>query len=227
MRSFFTGIQGRAERAGPAGRRTCRSAARPQALTVGGAHPPAAGWPPGERDAPGAGCLPLAPSGHVGAVAHSTPRPTARAARRNVSGGARAARGPSLRRPHPEALQLAVKGARCARVAARSLRAPGPYAAGIQGRLSEGWARTGVRPDGILAAHSILAIIKLCLPRRFHSGPGCAPSRTSRGPGFCTSLANARFSGSRVHRCRERSANRLRFYAGSKPECFCSAACCR
>ena len=68
-------------------------------------HPPAAGWPPGDRDAPGAGCLPLAPSGHVGAVAHSTPRPTARAARRNVSGGARAARGAIPPAPDPEALQ--------------------------------------------------------------------------------------------------------------------------
>jgi hypothetical protein len=29
-----------------------------------------------ERDAPGAGCLPLAPSGHVGAGAQLTPRPT-------------------------------------------------------------------------------------------------------------------------------------------------------
>jgi hypothetical protein len=46
------------------------------------------------------------PSGHVGAGAHSPPRSTAQATRRNFSGGARGhgAR-PSLRRPHCEALQ--------------------------------------------------------------------------------------------------------------------------
>jgi len=45
------------------------------------------------------------PSGHVGADAHSTPRPTAWAARRCVSDGAWTARGPSLRLLDPEASQ--------------------------------------------------------------------------------------------------------------------------
>ena len=51
------------------------------------------------------------PPGHVGADAHSPPRPTARATRRNVNGGARSrGGGPSLRRPHSEALQAHGQG---------------------------------------------------------------------------------------------------------------------
>ena len=69
----------------------CRAAQRP----------PIAGWPPEDRGAPGAGCLPLAPSGHVGVGAHSAPRPATWAARRNVSGGAR-----DCKRGHPSGARI-------------------------------------------------------------------------------------------------------------------------
>ena len=110
--------------------------------------PPVAGWPLGDRGAPGAGCLPLAPSGHVGADAHSPPRPTTWAARRNVSGGARGLQtGPSLRRPHSEALRARGQDRS---LALASLRDPfGPLdrsAAGIQGRLSEEWPGPSATP---------------------------------------------------------------------------------
>jgi hypothetical protein len=46
----------------------------PQALTVGQRSiRPQLADRQGDRDAPGAGCLPLAPSGHVGAVAQLNP----------------------------------------------------------------------------------------------------------------------------------------------------------
>ena len=116
----------------------CRAAQRP----------PIAGWPPEDRGAPGAGCLPLAPSGHVGAGAHSPPatghmgsapqRQRWRAGRQT---------GPSLRRPHSQALRARGQDRS---LTLASLRDPfGPLdrsAAGIQGRLSEGWPGPSATP---------------------------------------------------------------------------------
>jgi len=54
-------LQGRAERAGP--RLAAVRAGAPRAASAGcglAQHPPATGWPPGDRGALGAGCLPLA-----------------------------------------------------------------------------------------------------------------------------------------------------------------------
>jgi hypothetical protein len=68
----------------------------------------------GDCDAPGDGCLPLAPSGHVGAVTqlNSSGRPPGqRAATSAVVRGLQ--EGPSLRRPHSEALQDQAQGRTC------------------------------------------------------------------------------------------------------------------
>ena len=68
----------------------------------------------GDRDAPGAGCLPLAPSGHVGAVAQLSPAGRPHGRRAATSAVVRALQeGPSLRRPHPEALQDQAQGRAC------------------------------------------------------------------------------------------------------------------
>jgi len=62
------------------------------------------------------------PSGHVGAVAQLDPATDLTAARRNVTGGARAARGAIPPAPHPEALQDQPQGRACGASSA-SLRA--------------------------------------------------------------------------------------------------------
>ena len=81
----------------------------------------------GDRDAPGRWLPSFGPSGHVGASAHSTPAAdrTGSAPQRQRS-RAVLQTGPSLRRRILKPCVLAVKIARCARVAARSLRASGP-----------------------------------------------------------------------------------------------------
>jgi hypothetical protein len=135
-------FQGRAPRAGPGLATVHAKAPRDSDADCGAAQsPPVAGWRPGDRGAPGAGCLPLAPSGHVGADAHSPPQPIARAVRRNVSGGARLQTGPSLRRPHPEALQDQPQGRACGASLCFAERRPLRLSLvrDSRGRLSEGW----------------------------------------------------------------------------------------
>jgi len=104
---LYIQLQGRAPRAGSgAGRRSGESAARQRRWLSSGAAAPIAGWPPEDRGAPGAGCLPLAPSGHVGAGAHSTPATNHMGSapqRQRRRAGLQT--GPSLRRPHSEALR--------------------------------------------------------------------------------------------------------------------------
>ena len=136
-------LHGRAERA-----RSGLAAAHVEAPRIRNAeggtaqHPPH--WPAASgRDVPGRRLPSFDPSGHVGADAHSTPRPTDRAARRNVSDDARAARA-----GHPSGARilkpcvLTVQIARYARVAARSLRASGPLRRRDSGAPVGGMART-------------------------------------------------------------------------------------
>jgi hypothetical protein len=144
VRSFFTIYQGRAERAGLG-----LASAHAKARRDGGAdcraalRPPVAGGHQGNRDAPGRRLPSFGPSGHVGADAHSPPQPTSRAARRNVSGDARC-----CKRGHPSGARilkpcvLAVKSARCARVAAPSLPASGLLRRRDSGAPIGGMART-------------------------------------------------------------------------------------
>src|SRR5262245_6958576 len=98
-------------------------------------------WPPRDCDAPGAGCLPLAPSGHVGAVAQLNPGDRPHEQRTATAAMVRGLQeGPSLRRPHPEALQDQPQRRACG----ASLRAD-PCArvlSGIQGAPIEGMARS-------------------------------------------------------------------------------------
>jgi hypothetical protein len=78
--------------------------------------PPVAGWSPGDRGAPGAGCLPLAPSGHVGADAHSAlaaDRTGSAPQRQQWRAGLQAR--PFLRRPILKPCKIAGKGAPAAR----------------------------------------------------------------------------------------------------------------
>jgi len=117
----------------------------PQALTVGLAQHPARNWlaAKGNHDAPGARLPSFGPSAHVGAVAHPPHSRQHGAARRNVSGSARPA-GPG----HPSGARilkpcvLTVKIARCACVAARSLRASGPLRRRDSGAPIGGMARS-------------------------------------------------------------------------------------
>src|SRR5262249_30989801 len=142
-------FKGRAPRAGPGltavharaprdSGADCRAAQRPRI----------AGWPSEDRGAPGAGCLPLAHSGHVGAGAHSalaTDHMGSAPQRHRWRAGLQTA--PSLRRPHSEALRA--RGQDRSRALA-SLRDPfGPLdrsATGIQGRLSERWPGPSATP---------------------------------------------------------------------------------
>jgi len=72
--TFSTYSRARGARRTVAGRRTGIAPREPTADSNAAQHPPAAGRPPGgNRDAPGAGCLPLALAGHVGAGEHSSP----------------------------------------------------------------------------------------------------------------------------------------------------------
>jgi hypothetical protein len=93
----------------------------------------------GDRDAPGRRLPSFGPSGHVGAGAHSPPWPTAQAARRNVSGGARCCKSGAIPpAPDPEALQDQPQG-RSLR-SRRSAQTLAPESCqGVRGRLSEGW----------------------------------------------------------------------------------------
>jgi hypothetical protein len=80
----------------------------------------------GDRDAPGAGCLPLALRA-TSAPARTQPRgrPHRQLAATSVVARGAAKPTPSLRRRILKPCEFAVKSARCARVAARSLRDPG------------------------------------------------------------------------------------------------------
>ncbi len=125
---LYIQLHGRAPRAGPE-----LAAVHAKAPRDGGAdcvaaqHPPIAGWPPVVTVALGAGCLPLAPSGHVGAGAHS---PSGRLHRRCAATSAvvrRVADGAIPPAPDPEALQDRGQGrARGASLAGASADDPGP-----------------------------------------------------------------------------------------------------
>ena len=87
--------------------RTCKSPRDGGAGCRTAQDPRVAGWPPGDRDAPGRRLPSFGPPGHVGACAHSTPRGRPHrllaATSALARGAAKAA--PSLRRPHSEALR--------------------------------------------------------------------------------------------------------------------------
>jgi hypothetical protein len=141
---LYIQLQGRAPRAGPGLAAIHANAPRDGGADCGAAqHLPIAGWPPGDRGAPGAGCLPLALRATSAPARTHPPRPAAGAARRNVSGGAR-----RCKRGHPSGARilkpcvLTVKSARCARVAARSLRASGPLRRMDSGAPVGGMARS-------------------------------------------------------------------------------------
>jgi hypothetical protein len=140
---LYIQLQGRAPRAGPGtGHRYAKAPRDGGADCVAAQHPPIAGWPlGGDRGAPGAGCLPLASSGHVGADAHSSPaadRTGGAPQRQQWRAGLQA--GPSLRRPILKPCKIAGKGA----PAARRLLAQAQTLAreswqGFISRQSEGW----------------------------------------------------------------------------------------
>ena len=122
VRTFLTSSRARGARRAGAGRCTGIAPREATADCKAAQHPPAAGWPPEgtvQRRAPAAFLWPFGPRL---AGAHSPPRPTAWATRRNVSGGARGhgaghPSGARIMKP----CKIAVQSARCARVAARSL----------------------------------------------------------------------------------------------------------
>jgi len=146
----------------------CRAAQRP----------PIAGWPPEDRGAPGAGCLPLAPSGHVGAGAHLVPATEHMGSapqRQRWRAGLQT--GPSLRRPHSEALRARGQDRS---LALASLRDPfGPLdrsAAGIQGRLSEGWPGPSATPPVAAVGSSRPGLSRLIAGHEYDKSARHAPS---------------------------------------------------
>ena len=124
-------------------------------LTVGGAgSAPQLAGSEGNRDTLGRRPPILGPPGHVGASAHSSPQPAARATRRNFSSdaGGREAE-PSLRRSHCEALRVRRPG-----------RAQGRVASDPFGTLDRSLDRDSIgtyRKDGKVRA----------IPSRFEQNP--------------------------------------------------------
>ena len=108
-------LQGRAERAAVAGRRSWNA----HALSPADCPRRVTGRrrePLGAPCAHSAGCLPLALTGHVGAAAHAVPASDRSLYAPQRSPVARVALGPSLRRLILKPRKIAVKGARYARV---------------------------------------------------------------------------------------------------------------
>jgi hypothetical protein len=143
VRTFSTGFQGRAERAEPGPAPYMQRAPSDGDADCGAAlRPPGAGWPPRGRRRARRRLPSFDPSGRVGADAHSTPRPTARG---NAPQRQRWRAGCKRRHPSGACILkpcvLAVKIARCARVAARSLRASGPLRRRDSGAPIGGMAR--------------------------------------------------------------------------------------
>ena len=108
VRTFFTSSRARGARRARAGHRTGIAPREATTACNTAQHPPSS-WldAKGNRAAPGAGCLPLALAGHVGASAHSPPRPDRtgqRAATPAVAREVTERRHPSGV-PHCEALQ--------------------------------------------------------------------------------------------------------------------------
>ena len=171
MRTIYTFFQGRAERAGPRLAADLGMRRAQDALTSSAAQlPPVDGLALNRgtvaRLAPPAALRPCRAT--AASARTQPPRPTERAGRRYGSAMARGLQtGPSLRRPHPEALRARGQG--------RSLRSrrcaipSGPWTATPQG--FRGYRRDGQGLEYALTAswqiNPILAIIKLCLPRRF------------------------------------------------------------
>ena len=140
---LYIQLQGRAPRAGPGLAAVHAKAPRGGGADCGAAqHLPITGWPPrGTVARRGAGCLPLAlraasapPRTHPRGRPHGLLAATSAVARGAANGAIPS--GARILKP----CVLAVKIARCARVAARSLRASGP----LRRRDSEGaWRRDG------------------------------------------------------------------------------------
>ena len=105
--TFSTSSRARGARRAVAGRRTGIAPREPTADSNAAQHPPAAGRPPGGRPWRAGRRLPsFGPGGPRRRRRALTPPATARAARPNIGSGARGhGGGPSLRRPHREALQ--------------------------------------------------------------------------------------------------------------------------
>jgi hypothetical protein len=124
---LYIQLQGRAPRAGPGCLLILEGPTTVPLITCG-ATPPVAGWRDRETVArQGAGCLPLAPSGHVGADAHSVPGspPHGQLAATSAvaRGAARAAIPPA---PDPEALQDRGQGRAYGASLAGASADPGP-----------------------------------------------------------------------------------------------------
>jgi hypothetical protein len=141
---LYIQLQGRAPRAGPGLVAAHAKAPRDGGADDGAAQLPlVAGWPPETVARRGVGCLPLALRATSAPTRTQLPRPphgqravTSATARGAANGG------------HPSGARilkpcvLTVKSARCARVAARSLRASGPLRRRDSGAPVGGMART-------------------------------------------------------------------------------------
>jgi hypothetical protein len=179
----------RAREARRAGAWPCRHAGAPLEASSWrrSAHArPGAGWPqPGLRRASGAGCLPLALPGHVGADAAVKPAAHRTGSRRNVQPWRAVLQsGPSLRR-----LILKPCGspsrARLRRVASRALRASGRLLAGIHAAPIGGMAGSELCPRlGLGPSPSHRVWLSMLLPsecvRPECSAPNTAGRRSSR-----------------------------------------------